>query len=40
MNRFFALALALVLLFLAGCSHVPAPCHTAGEDYTAADACF
>ena len=37
MSRFFAVA--FVLLVLAGCSHVPAPCHTAGEDYTGVDAC-
>ena len=37
MSRF--LAAAFVLLVLAGCSQVPASCHTAGEDYTAPDAC-
>jgi hypothetical protein len=37
MSRFFAVA--FVLLVLAGCSPMRAPCHTAGEDYTSADAC-
>jgi hypothetical protein len=27
------------LLILGGCAYGPAACHTAGEDYTAADAC-
>lgn len=29
----------LVALILGGCAFVPPSCHTAGEDYTAADAC-
>jgi hypothetical protein len=29
----------LFALILGGCAYVPASCHTAGEDYTATDAC-
>jgi hypothetical protein len=27
------------LLIVGGCAYSPVSCHTAGEDYTAADAC-
>jgi hypothetical protein len=33
------LYLAAVLVALAGCAYTPPLCHSAGEDYTAADAC-
>ena len=29
----------LAALVLGGCAYGSAPCHTAGEDYTAGDAC-
>lgn len=30
---------AITLVLVAGCAYAPPACHTAGEDYTAADAC-
>jgi hypothetical protein len=30
---------AIALVLVAGCAYAPPTCHTAGEDYTAADAC-
>ena len=29
----------ITLVLAAGCAYGPPACHTAGEDYTAADAC-